>query len=81
MATILPDWPFSAMVLGLGLVHSLLFMVLLVFVDPHIYAWMVDSLKPKSPRRRIRQRLAISPEAAAALDQTLTPIKIGNQIT
>lgn len=43
-------WPFSALVLGLSLFSGLLFMAVLVFIDPVVYAWMVDSLRPASRR-------------------------------
>jgi hypothetical protein len=69
---ILPNWPFSSMALGLGLVQSLLLMVLLVLIDPLINGWMVDSLKPKSASKR-------SPlmSEAPTLEQAITPLKLG----
>ena len=97
-SAMVPDWPYSAMVLALGLTHSLLCMLMLAFIDPHVHAWMIDSLKPKSLRSRHQLQLQlqlqlqhqhqqhqhqhqrmpiITNEAAAALEHTLGPIKIG----
>lgn len=54
-SSILPaDWPYSAMVLSSSLLSGLLFMAVLVFIDPVTHGWMVDSLRPSSERRRRR---------------------------
>ena len=82
---ILPaGWPFSAIVLGSSLFSGLLFMAVLVFIDPILYGWMADSLKPRRRNQRHRhlhhhqhqQRSPVTSESAT-LEPNLAPMKIG----
>ncbi|XP_057373654.1 LOW QUALITY PROTEIN: uncharacterized protein LOC130694609 [Daphnia carinata] len=80
---ILPaGWPFSALILGLSLFSGLLFMAVLVFIDPVLYAWMVDSLRPASRRiggdrhRHLNHQRSPVTSESATLEQNLAPMKI-----
>lgn len=78
---ILPTgWPYSAMILALTLFSGLVFMAVLVFIDPVLYTWMMDSLRPSSRRsdrhRHQHQRSPVTSESAT-LEPSLAPMKIG----
>ena len=86
-------WPFSALVLGLSLFSGLLFMAVLVFIDPVVYAWMVDSLRPASRRiagadrhrhlnhhhHHHHQRSPVTSESATLEPNLIAPMKIGKR--
>lgn len=77
---ILPvGWPFSAIILGLTLASGLLFMAVLVFIDPVLYTWMIDSLRPSGRSERLRHHHLRSPvtSESATLEANLAPMKIG----
>jgi hypothetical protein len=88
-ADILPAaWPFSALVLGLSLFSGLLFMAVLVFIDPVVYAWMVDSLRPASRRiggdrhRHLNHhRSPVTSESATLEPSLIAPMKIGTAVS
>ncbi|KAI9556383.1 hypothetical protein GHT06_018957 [Daphnia sinensis] len=79
-------WPFSALILGLSLFSGLLFMAVLVFIDPVLYAWMVDSLRPASRRiggdrhrhlsHHHHQRSPVTSESATLEPNLIAPMKI-----
>ncbi|KAK4023493.1 hypothetical protein OUZ56_008900 [Daphnia magna] len=87
---ILPaGWPFSALILGLSLFSGLLFMAVLVFIDPVLYAWMVDSLRPASRRiggdrhrhlnhhhHQHHQRSPVTSESATLEPNLIAPMKL-----
>lgn len=73
------------MVLSSSLLSGLLFMAVLVFIDPVTHGWMVDSLRPSSERRRRRRHHRHSPvtcSEATTLEQQqqhpADPPKMGN---